>query len=162
MMPLRSILLAAIAVITITIPGQLMAETSGNDMIERGKYLVVVTGCNDCHTAGYLLSQGDVPEEEWLTGNPVGWRGPWGTTYGANLRTLVDTITAEQWVELTRSLKARPPMPWFNLNEMSEEDSLAMYEYIRYLGPAGEPAPAYVPPDQSPQTPYSDLTVRSD
>ena len=162
MMRLRSILLAAIAVITITIPGQLMAETSGNDMIERGKYLVVVTGCNDCHTAGYLLSQGDVPEEEWLTGNPVGWRGPWGTTYGANLRTLVDSLTSEQWVVLTKTLKARPPMPWFNLNALNEQDSLAMYEYIRHLGPAGAPAPAYVPPDQSPKTPYSDLTVRSD
>ena len=161
-MRLRSILLAAIAVITITIPGQLMAETSGNDMIERGKYLVVVTGCNDCHTAGYLLSQGDVPEEEWLTGNPVGWRGPWGTTYGANLRTLVDSLTSEQWVVLTKTLKARPPMPWFNLNALNEQDSLAMYEYIRHLGPAGAPAPAYVPPDQSPKTPYSDLTVRSD
>lgn len=160
MMRLRSMLLAAIT--AITIPGQLMAETSGNDIVERGKYLVVVTGCNDCHTAGYLFSQGDVPEEEWLTGNPVGWRGPWGTTYGANLRTLVDTLTAEQWVELTRSLKARPPMPWFNLNVINEQDSLAIYEYIRHLGPAGAPAPAYVPPDQSPKTPYSDLTVRSD
>ncbi len=162
MMRLRSMLLAAITAITITIPGQLMAETSGNDMVERGKYLVVVTGCNDCHTAGYLLSQGDVPEEEWLTGNPVGWRGPWGTTYGANLRTLVDSLTSEQWVVLTKTLKARPPMPWFNLNAINEQDSLAMYEYIRHLGPAGAPAPAYVPPDQSPKTPYSDLTVRSD
>ena len=161
-MRLRSMLLAAITAITITIPGQLMAETSGNDMVERGKYLVVVTGCNDCHTAGYLLSQGDVPEEEWLTGNPVGWRGPWGTTYGANLRTLVDSLTSEQWVVLTKTLKARPPMPWFNLNALNEQDSLAMYEYIRHLGPAGAPAPAYVPPDQSPKTPYSDLTVRSD
>jgi mono/diheme cytochrome c family protein len=162
MMRLRSILLAAITAITITIPGQLMAETPGNDMVERGKYLVVVTGCNDCHTAGYLLSQGDVPEEEWLTGNPVGWRGPWGTTYGANLRTLVDSLTSEQWVVPTKTLKARPPMPWFNLNALNEQDSLAMYEYIRHLGPAGAPAPAYVPPDQSPKTPYSDLTVRSD
>jgi len=53
-------------------------------------------------------------------------------------------------------------MPWFNLNAINEQDSLAMYEYIRHLGPAGAPAPAYVPPDQSPKTPYSDLTVRSD
>ena len=162
MMRLRIMLLAAISAIMITNPGRLMAETSDNDIVERGKYLVVVTGCNDCHTAGYLFSQGDVPEEEWLTGNPVGWRGPWGTTYGANLRTLVDSLSSEQWVALTKTLKARPPMPWFNLNALNEQDSLAMYEYIRHLGPAGAPAPAYVPPDQSPKTPYSDLTVRSD
>jgi hypothetical protein len=74
----------------------------------------------------------------------------------------VDSLTSEQWVVLTKTLKARPPMPWFNLNAINEQDSLAMYEYIRHLGPAGAPAPAYVPPDQSPKTPYSDLTVRSD
>jgi hypothetical protein len=51
-------------------------------------------------------------------------------------------------------------MPWFNLNQMSEADALAIYEYIRHLGAAGEPAPAYVPPDQEPQTMYSDLTPR--
>ena len=89
MMRLRIMLLAAISAIIITNPGQLMAETSGDDMVERGKYLVVVTGCNDCHTAGYLFSQGDVPEEEWLTGNPVGWRGPWGSVNGCRGNTPV-------------------------------------------------------------------------
>lgn len=136
------------------------AELPDEQVIERGKYLVITTGCNDCHTNGYLLSEGRVPEEQWLTGNPVGWRGPWGTTYGANLRTLFQSMTAEQWVNLARTMKARPPMPWFNLNVMHEEDALAIYEYIRHLGPAGGPAPAYVPPDQEPDTLYSDLTPR--
>ena len=27
-----------------------------------------------------------VPLQEWLTGVPVGFQGPWGTTYAANLR----------------------------------------------------------------------------
>ena len=162
MIYLRTILIAAFTVTTIANAGQTLAETSDSSQIERGKDRGRSTGCYDGHTGNYLMSEGDVPEEEWLTGNPVGWRGPWGTTYGANLRTLVDTLTAEQWVAMTRSLKARPPMPWFNINEMSEEDSLAMYEYIRYLGPAGGPAPASVPPAQRPKTPYSDLAVRSD
>lgn len=138
------------------------AEMPDEQLIERGKYLVVITGCNDCHTAGYLLAEGDISEDQWLTGNPVGWRGPWGTTYGSNLRTLVQSLTAQQWVNLAKTLKSRPPMAWFNLNAMNEGDSLAMYKYIRHLGAAGEPAPAYVPPDQKPQTPYSDLTRRSD
>ena len=29
--------------------------------IERGKYLIVVGGCNDCHTPGYLLEDGNSP-----------------------------------------------------------------------------------------------------
>lgn len=48
--------------------------------VERGRYLVKTSGCNDCHTAGYAESGGNVPEKEWLSGNQLGWCGPWGTT----------------------------------------------------------------------------------
>lgn len=51
--------------------------------------------------------------------------------------------------------KARPPMLWFNLNIMKEEDSKAIYQFIRYLGPGGQAAPIYVPPDQEPTTPFA-------
>lgn len=54
--------------------------------VERGRYLAKVTGCNDCHTAGYARAGGKVPESQWLMGDSLGWRGPWGTTYPANLR----------------------------------------------------------------------------
>lgn len=44
---------------------------------ERGKYLVLIGGCNDCHTPGFIESDGKGPaESEWLTGSPVGFRGP--------------------------------------------------------------------------------------
>ena len=46
----------------------------------RGKYLVQIAGCNDCHTPGFMQKGFDVPESDWLVGVPVGWRGPWGTT----------------------------------------------------------------------------------
>ena len=39
-------------------------------------------------------------------------------------------------------------MPWFALRDMSDADLRALYHYIRALGPAGSPAPAYVPPNQ--------------
>jgi mono/diheme cytochrome c family protein len=29
--------------------------------IERGRYLVRISGCNDCHTPGYLQHNGEVP-----------------------------------------------------------------------------------------------------
>mgnify|MGYP001603103675 CR=1 FL=1 len=48
--------------------------------VAAGRYIVQIAGCNDCHTAGYAMSDGHVPESQWLTGNPVGWRGPLGTT----------------------------------------------------------------------------------
>ena len=125
------------------------------EQIEQGRYLAKIGGCNDCHTAGYLMSEGNVPEENWLLGDQFGWRGPWGTTYASNLRLIVAEMSEQQWVTMAKALKVRPPMPWFNLNQMKDEDLKALYQYIRHLGPAGEPAPAYVPPDQEPNPPYA-------
>ncbi len=129
----------------------------GFDMkqVDHGRYLSIIAGCNDCHTPGYLLSEGKVPEKLWLTGDRFGWRGPWGTTYAVNLRILVNALTEDQWVETARTLKARPPMPWYALNIVKEGDLEAIYQFIRYLGVSGEAAPAYLPPDQEPTTPYA-------
>ena len=121
--------------------------------VVRGKYLVQVAGCNDCHTPGYLETAGEVEESKWLTGTALGWRGPWGTTYAPNLRLSVKDMTADQFVERARS-PLRPPMPWFNLRDMRDGDVKAIYAYLKHLGPAGEPAPAYLPPDQEPKGPY--------
>jgi mono/diheme cytochrome c family protein len=121
--------------------------------IERGRYLIKITGCNDCHTPGYSETGGKVPEKQWLTGSPLGWRGPWGTTYPANLRLAMQKHTEEEWVKLVRIVEFRPPMPWFALRDMSESDLQSIYRYIKHLGPAGEPSPAYVPPDLEPAGP---------
>jgi len=123
--------------------------------VERGRYLSIISGCNDCHTSGFLLSNGNVPEDKWLTGDSFGWRGPWGTTYASNLRIIVNQMTQEQFVDYAKTLKRRPPMPWYSLNIMTNEDLESIYQFIRYLGPAGEPAPAYLSPDQEPTTPYA-------
>jgi mono/diheme cytochrome c family protein len=116
-------------------------------------------GCNDCHTAGYLETEGNVPEEQWLAGSPLGWYGPWGTTYPPNLRLSVEQMSEDQWVELLRTGSGRPPMPWMNIRQASEGDLRALYIYIKSLGPTGEPAPAYLPPDQQPQPPYFTMVV---
>lgn len=125
------------------------------DLIQRGRYLVKIAGCNDCHTPGYLQTDGNVREDQWLTGDGFGWRGPWGTTYGSNLRLFVSTMDENEWVETAKTLRRLPPMPWFNLNAMAEEDLRAIYQFTRSLGDPGEPAPAYVPPGQEPKTPFA-------
>ena len=124
---------------------------------EAGRYLVIIGGCNDCHTEGYLQSEGDVPEEEWLTGSSLGWRGPWGTTYPPNLRLRVSEMTEDAWVDQIHTRTSLPPMPWMNVNQMAEQDARALYQYLQLLGPRGEHAPAAVPPDQEPVTPYLSL-----
>lgn len=120
---------------------------------EAGRYLVVVAGCNDCHTPGWMADE-DVPESGYLVGTPIGWRGPWGTTYAKNLRLSVHASDEDTWVEMTRTRTSLPPMPWRNLHVMNERDLRAIYRYIASLGPAGEPMPAAVGPDEEPRTPY--------
>lgn len=130
------------------------------DEIARGRYLVQVGGCNDCHTPGFMQAPGQIPEAEWLTGVSLGWRGPWGTTYAGNLRKRVHELTEDEWVSLLHVRKDMPPMPWFSVNSMTDADSRSLYRYLRHLGNAGEHVPAYVPPDQEPGTPYLSMNVQ--
>lgn len=128
------------------------ASASAEDrrLIERGRYLARIAACNDCHTPNYAASGGQVPEQDWLVGDRLGWRGPWGTTYPANLRLALTKLSEEDWLRNARTLTYRPPMPWFMLRDMSDEDLRALYRFVRALGPAGEPAPAWVPPGVEP------------
>lgn len=135
--------------------GRVQAESADAASVERGKYLVMISGCNDCHTPGYMLSEGKTAEADWLTGDSFGWRGPWGTTYATNLRLRLQALTEDQWLAYAKNLEVRPPMPWFNLNQMKDDDLRAIYRYIRRLGPAGDPAPAFVPPGEEPSPPYA-------
>ena len=57
-------------------------------------------------------------------------------------------------MKLARTMETRPPMPWYNLRDMSDRDLRAVYAYVRSLGPAGVAVPGYVPPDKEPQQPY--------
>ncbi|MGE3302802.1 MAG: c-type cytochrome [Hyphomonadaceae bacterium] len=123
------------------------------DPVAAGRYLVQIGGCNDCHTAGFAESGGNVPESEWLKGG-VGFRGPWGVTYPTNLRLSVEQGSEDEWVAAMHQRKTMPPMPWPAINAMSEQDLRAIYAYVKTLEPKGETAPANLPPGQEPKTPY--------
>jgi mono/diheme cytochrome c family protein len=130
-----------------------VAGDKAGSAVERGRYLVTIGGCNDCHTNGYLQSGGKVPESEWLAGTAVGYQGPWGTTYASNLRLVIGGLSEAEWVAHARKERL-PPMPWFNLAKMTDDDLKAVYAYVRSLGPAGVAAPAYVAPGGKVDTPY--------
>ena len=130
------------------------SQGASSKELARGKYIVQIGGCNDCHTPGYAMSGGKVPEKDWLVGDQLGWRGAWGTTYPVNLRLYMQNMTEAQWVAKARHLQARPPMPAVNVRQMTDADLKAFYRYVKSLGPAGNEAPAYVPPDKQPNPPY--------
>jgi mono/diheme cytochrome c family protein len=133
--------------------GQGQAPRADNVSIERGRYLAKIAGCNDCHTPGYPQAGGKVPEREWLVGDKLGFQGPWGVTYPTNLRLLMQRMSEADWIKMAKTQEMRPPMPWFILRDMTEQDLRALYRFVRHLGPAGEPAPAHLPPGQNPPGP---------
>ncbi len=133
-------------------PTRAAEEVADAATLARGRYLVSVSGCNDCHTPGYMQANGKVDEQGWLVGTPIGFKGPWGTSYAANLRLLAARLDEQAWLARTIT-PMRPPMPWFALQAMTVDDRRAIYHYLRHLGPAGVPAPAFVLPGYAPTTP---------
>jgi mono/diheme cytochrome c family protein len=140
-------------------PAAAASPASDAALLARGEYLVRIGGCNDCHTPGYAERQGEVDKAQWLTGSPLGYRGPWGTTYAANLRLLVADMDEARWLDYSGKLRTRPLMPDFTVRAMSEEDRRAVFRFVKSLGRAGSPAPAYLPPGQQPPLPYFDLVL---
>ena len=121
-------------------------RASEADAIARGRYLVMLGGCNDCHTPGFAATEGKVPESQWLIGDSLGWQGAWGTTYPPNLRLRLGSMDVATWKAYARNLKTRPPMPYWAVNAMTDSDLEALWSYVHSLGPAGVHAPAALAP----------------
>ena len=134
-------------------PARTATVGSADARVARGQYLVRVGGCHDCHTEGYAEAGGKAPAARWLTGSSVGFQGPWGVSYPTNLRLSLQNMTESQWLVYAR-VPRLPPMPWFNLRDMSDEDLRAVYAFIRAIGPTGRPSPAAVAPDGVVTTPF--------
>ena len=127
-------------------------RTVATSDIQAGRYIVMTSGCNDCHTPMYARTGGAQPaESEWLKGSPEPHTGPWGTSYGKNLRLTVSTYSEDDWVKLLSTGSSLPPMPWPSVRNRSEYDKRAIYRYIKSMpGDRGHPAPVPLPPGAVP------------
>jgi mono/diheme cytochrome c family protein len=134
-------------------PARIATAGRADPLVERGRYVAMLGGCHDCHTDGYAEAAGEVPTERWLTGKSVGFKGPWGVSYPTNLRLSVQALSEQQWMGYARAPRL-PPMPWFNLRDMADEDLRALYRFLRSIGPSGEAAPRPVGPDAVVATPF--------
>lgn len=130
------------------------ASRSNSPPIARGKYLVVFGACNDCHTPGWRESFGNIPVSKWLIGSNVGFRGPWGTIYPANVRQRFSEISEDEWLAMVRTREGPAPMIWHDLRILSLDDQRAIYRFVRSLGSAGPPTLQDVAPQVEPKTPY--------
>jgi mono/diheme cytochrome c family protein len=150
---MRLALVLTLAAVLATLSSPAPADDAAPS-VERGQQLAVVSGCHDCHSAGYMESGGKLDPARALAGAAIGFRGPWGTTYPSNLRLVAAGLDEASFAGHLKTLKTLPPMPYFNLHAMSDADLRSLYLYIRALGEPGEPAPSRVPPGEEPTTPF--------
>jgi hypothetical protein len=124
--------------------------------IDRGRQVVLTLGCNSCHTPDFMVKRSNIPEEDWLVGNTLGFRGPTGTVYPANLRLMLNTMSEDEWLALAKRMRQNSPMAWIMLSQTPDQDLRALYKFVRYLGPKGAPAPSPLPAGVTPTTQYMD------
>lgn len=118
--------------------------------IARGGYLVSVSGCNDCHTAGYFFGKPDM--ERYLAGSDVAFEIPGlGAFVGPNLTsdpetglgnwTAAEIVTALQTGERPDGRMLAPIMPWHALANLTDEDVTAMAAFLQSLKPVKNQVP---------------------
>jgi hypothetical protein len=122
--------------------------------IERGRYLVQIMGCNDCHTVSENGGDNYGPEENWLTGGGFGFTGAYGTVYPTNLRLLVNDLSEDEWLVLAQQMRSGSPMAWTKLPSLTNQDLKSIYRFVRHLGPKGKPAPEKLPAGIMPTTDF--------
>jgi len=93
--------------------------------IAAGKYIVLATGCNHCHTQGWPESNGTLPQTMWLKGGHAPPNLP-----APALRPLANAMSAGAWVSLFHGHHAVEAMPWFNFRSLSDADLRAMHAFI--------------------------------
>lgn len=159
--------------------------------VERGKYLVTLAGCHDCHTPKLPGPDGqpvldtkrllaghpaDLPPPAWSPGDLeqknvavtsnasfTAWAGPWGVSFASNLTPDKETGIAEwsedMFLKVARTGKHQgqpngrdilPPMPWFNMKDLSDDDLKAMWAYLKSLPPVKNQVPLPLLPERAP------------
>ncbi|MGJ4943435.1 cytochrome c [Bradyrhizobium sp. HKCCYLS1011] len=123
----------------------------------RGKYLVTVGGCTDCHTPGHLLGKPDMTR--FLAGSDVGFAIPgMGVFVGRNLTsdkaTGLGSWTREQIATAITTGKRpdgrvlAPAMPWRAYAQLTKTDALSIAAYLQSLPPVRHDVPGPFGPDE--------------
>ena len=136
---------------------------ASNAMVERGRYLVSITGCHDCHSP---KTTGMTPDlSRGLSGRPAStpvptatknevhasldltaWTGPWGQSVASNLTPdpttgLGNRYTEASFIQTMRTGRkpngtpVMPPMPAEVYQNMADDDLRAIWAYLRTVKP---------------------------
>ena len=148
---------------------------AGDPQVERGRYLVTLGVCHDCHTP--KGADGRPQMDRLMSGHPEDappapaipgvitacltatcFTGPWGTSFARNLTpdsaTGIGTWTAAYFIKVLRTgmrgngAPLRPLMPWEWYRQLTDDDLQAIFAYLRTLPPISNAVPEDLPPTQ--------------
>ena len=158
----RVLLGIAVAVTALVLTGSLSAlGVADRKAVERGKYLVTLGGCTDCHTPGYFFGKPDTPR--YLGGSEVGFEIPGlGVFHGPNLTpddetglgrwSEQDIVTALQTGKRPDGRELAPIMPWRALASLTPADVEAIAAYLKTLPPVKNKVPGPFGPSEKPSS----------
>lgn len=159
-MKLHRVVVLALVTLSFVAAAVALADAAGRKAssrearVERGRYLTLMGGCNDCHTPGTFYGAADY--ERTLSGSELGWVGPWGVTFPRNLTPDLETgIGAWKERDIVNALRTGmrpdgsvilPPMPWPMYATMTDDDAFAIAAYLKSLPPVKHRAPNRLAP----------------
>lgn len=138
---------------------QPMPVRAADPRIERGKYLVNLAGCNDCHTPGYFLGKPDMTR--YLGGSDVGFELPGlGVFHGPNL-TPDKTTGLGGWTDaqIVKALQSgmrpdgrmlAPIMPWHAFAKLTRPDVDSIVAFLRSIPAVQNKVPGPFGPNETP------------
>jgi mono/diheme cytochrome c family protein len=149
---------AAGAALILPVVGDWRAEAAGREQVLRGKYLVTLGLCNDCHTPGYFFGKPDMGR--FLGGSEVGFDIPGlGVFHGPNLTPDNETGLG-RWSadDIVRAIQTgvrpdgrvlAPVMPWHAFAELAKQDAHAIAAFLKSLPPVSNKVPGPFGPTET-------------
>jgi mono/diheme cytochrome c family protein len=151
----------AAAAAAIAVLGLPIHRASADARTDRGKYLVNLGGCTDCHTPGSFLGHPDM--KRYLGGSDVGFAIPGlGVFVGRNLTpdkatglgawTRAQIITAFTTGKRPDGRMLAPIMPYEAYSKLTHADTEAIAAYLQSLPPVEHAVPGPFGPDEKVST----------
>jgi mono/diheme cytochrome c family protein len=134
-------------------------QAADQEQVERGRYLVTLGNCTDCHTPGHFLGKPDMARH--LGGSEVGFEVPGlGVFYGPNLTpdketglgnwSVADIIKAIRTGVRPDGRVLVPAMPWPAFANLTQSDAEAIAAYLKSLPAVRNQVPGPFGPSQTP------------
>jgi len=150
---------AALAALCVPLVAPLVAQAADPAAVARGKYLVTIASCHDCHTPGYFLGKPDMAR--YLGGSDVGFELPGlGTFLGPNLTPDKETglgnwtdaqiVAAIQTGATPSGRMLAPIMPYHAFANFTPQDVQAIVAFLRTIPPVQHKVEGPFGPSQTP------------